>query len=123
MPPPLAAVTDVTLAPDSSSGLPAKVVVGEVNEGATVARAPATLPMVIDSVAPLLTVSLYEVRLGEADISVTTAPEEVAVTPSGRYVFCTNVGSNFISQIDARTNTLIRNITVGTVMGGLAFGK
>jgi YVTN family beta-propeller protein len=56
-------------------------------------------------------------------IPVGVSPQEVAVSPSGRYVFCTNVGSNFISQIDARTNTLIRNITVGTVMGGLAFGK
>lgn len=56
-------------------------------------------------------------------IPVGVSPQEVNVSPSGRYVFCTNEGSNFITQIDARTNTVIRNITVGTSMGGLAFGK
>jgi YVTN family beta-propeller protein len=56
-------------------------------------------------------------------IPVGVSPQEVTVSPSGRYVFCTNYDSNFLSQIDARTNKLIRTITVGTSMGGLAFGK
>ena len=57
------------------------------------------------------------------NIPVGVSPREVTVTPSGRYVFCTNYGSNFLTQIDARTNKMIRTITVGTSMGGLAFGK
>jgi YVTN family beta-propeller protein len=38
----------------------------------------------------------------------------VAVTPSGRHVFVTNVQSNSISQINTTTNMVIRTITLPT---------
>jgi YVTN family beta-propeller protein len=56
-------------------------------------------------------------------ISTGNAPRSVAVTPTGRHVFVTNRGSDYISQIDARTNKLIRNIQVGSGMEGLQFVK
>jgi YVTN family beta-propeller protein len=79
-----------------------------------------------------------EAELGSAngylrviDVSSTTAiaripvgnlPHVVKVTPSGHYVFVTNLGSNSISQINPNTNTVIRTIPVpGQHPLGLAF--
>ena len=56
-------------------------------------------------------------------IALGNSPRTVAVTPTGRPVFATNRGSDFISQIDARTNKLIRNIQVGPAMEGIQFVK
>ena len=56
-------------------------------------------------------------------IALGNSPRTVAVTPTGRHVFVTNRGSDFISQIDARTNKLIRNIQVGRAMEGIQFVK
>jgi YVTN family beta-propeller protein len=43
-------------------------------------------------------------------ITVGDDPHVVAVTPTGRHVFVTNVGSNSISQIDTATNTVLRTL-------------
>jgi YVTN family beta-propeller protein len=57
-----------------------------------------------------------------ARIQVGGLPHVVKVTPSGHYVFVTNVASNSISEINANTNTLIRTIPVpGQHPLGLAF--
>ena len=56
-------------------------------------------------------------------VPVGATPQDVVVSPSGRHVFTNNTGGNSISQIDTHTNTLIRNITVGTQPGLPAFGK
>ena len=57
-----------------------------------------------------------------ARIPVGNLPHVVKVTPSGHYVFVTNVGSNSISQINPNTNTVIRTIPVpGQHPLGLAF--
>ena len=57
-----------------------------------------------------------------ARIPVGNLPHVVKVTPSGHYVFVTNLGSNSISQINPDTNTVIRTIPVpGQHPLGLAF--
>ena len=57
-----------------------------------------------------------------ARIPVGNLPHVVKVTPSGHYVFVTNLGSNSISQINPNTNTVIRTIPVpGQHPLGLAF--
>jgi YVTN family beta-propeller protein len=57
-----------------------------------------------------------------ARIQVGGLPHVVKVTPSGHYVFVTNVASNSISEINAITNTLIRTIPVpGQHPLGIAF--
>ena len=57
-----------------------------------------------------------------ARIPVGNLPHVVSVTPSGHYVFVTNLGSNSISQINPNTNTVIRTIPVpGQHPQGLAF--
>lgn len=59
-----------------------------------------------------------------ARIPVGGLPHVVKVTPSGHYVFVTNVASNSISQINPNTNTVIRTIPVpGRHPLGLAFVK
>ncbi len=40
-------------------------------------------------------------------------PKAVVVSPTGRHVFVAISGADYVTQIDARTNTVIRNITVG----------
>jgi YVTN family beta-propeller protein len=58
-----------------------------------------------------------------ASIPVGNLPHAVAVSPSGHDVFVTNALSNFISQINPNTNTVVRNINikVGQHPLGLAF--
>jgi YVTN family beta-propeller protein len=57
-----------------------------------------------------------------ARITVGGLPHVVKVTPSGHYVFVTNVASNSISEINPNTNTVIRTIPVpGQHPLGLAF--
>ncbi len=48
-----------------------------------------------------------------ATVPVGDRPRWVRVSNSGRHVFVVNHNSNFVSQVDARTNKLIRNIVVG----------
>ncbi|MGD0438952.1 MAG: beta-propeller fold lactonase family protein, partial [Bryobacteraceae bacterium] len=45
-----------------------------------------------------------------AQITVGDDPHVVAVTPTGKHVFVTNMGSNSISQIDTATNTVLRTL-------------
>jgi YVTN family beta-propeller protein len=45
-----------------------------------------------------------------AAIPVGDLPHRVAVTPTGRHVFVTNLGSNSISQINTDSNTVVRTI-------------
>jgi YVTN family beta-propeller protein len=57
-----------------------------------------------------------------ARIPVGNLPHVVKVTPSGHYVFVTNLGSNSISEINPNTNAVIRTIPVpGQHPLGLAF--
>ena len=48
-----------------------------------------------------------------ATVGVGDRPRWVRVSNTGRHVFVVNHNSNFVSQVDARTNKLIRNIVVG----------
>jgi YVTN family beta-propeller protein len=57
-----------------------------------------------------------------ARIPVGSLPHVVKVTPSGHYVFVTNIGSNSISEISPITNTVIQTISLpGQHPLGLAF--
>lgn len=57
-------------------------------------------------------------------IQVGNLPHSVKVTPTGHYVFVTNLGSNNVSEINALRDKLIRNIPVtGKHPQGLAFVK
>jgi YVTN family beta-propeller protein len=56
-------------------------------------------------------------------IPVGDGPRTVQVDPGGRFAFVTNRNSNFISQIDVRTNKLVRNIVVGPGAEGIAFTR
>lgn len=56
-----------------------------------------------------------------ATVGVGNRPRFVRVSNSGRHVFVTNHDSDFISQVDARTNKLIRNIPVGPQAEGIRF--
>jgi YVTN family beta-propeller protein len=59
-----------------------------------------------------------------ARIPVGVMPHVVKVTPSGHYIFVTNLGSNSISEINTLTNTVIHTIPVpGQHPLGLAFIK
>lgn len=57
-----------------------------------------------------------------ATIPVGPFPRDVAVSPRGRHVFVTHPDANYLTQIDTRTNTVVRTITVGFQAGGLVFG-
>jgi len=48
-----------------------------------------------------------------ATILVGSFPKAIRVSPSGRHVFVAISGADYVTQIDALTNTAIRNITVG----------
>jgi len=48
------------------------------------------------------------------NINVGTAPEGVAITPDGAYVYVCNFTSNTVSVISTSTNTVIKTIGVGT---------
>ncbi len=55
-------------------------------------------------------------------ITVGNTPRNIRVTPSGRHIFVTNYDSNFITQIDAYTNQVIRSIPIGdTGASGIKF--
>jgi YVTN family beta-propeller protein len=56
-----------------------------------------------------------------ATVPLGTSPGDIAVSPSGRFVFVTNTQICFITQIDVRTNTVVRNITVGQRPLGIRF--
>ena len=58
-----------------------------------------------------------------ATIPVGDGPRNVAVSQTGRHVFVVNHRSNFVSQIDARTNKLVRNIVVGKDPAGIRFAR
>jgi YVTN family beta-propeller protein len=45
--------------------------------------------------------------------TIPTGPSPQHVVSSGRFVFVDNTGANYITQIDALTNTVVRNITTG----------
>ena len=76
VPPPLTAVSDAVLAPEANVGFALKVA-----DGLIAATAPTMLPIAMLSVAPLFADWEYKVALTDEDVSVTTAPDEVAVTP------------------------------------------
>jgi len=54
-----------------------------------------------------------------ATVPVGDQPRFVKVSNTGRHVFVVNHNSNFISQVDARTNKVIRNIVVGLNAEGI----
>ena len=54
-----------------------------------------------------------------AAVTLGNHPNDVKVTPDGSFVFVTNFQSNFVSQVETRTNTLVRNIPVGYPNWGL----
>jgi YVTN family beta-propeller protein len=58
-----------------------------------------------------------------ATVGVGDRPRWVRVSNTGRHVFVVNHNSNFVSQVDARTNKLIRNIVVGPQAESFRFVK
>jgi len=47
-------------------------------------------------------------------------PSGVAVTPNGRFVYVTNIGSSSVSVISTATNTVTANVSVGSQPGDVA---
>lgn len=58
-----------------------------------------------------------------ATVGVGDRPRFLHVSNTGRHVFVVNHNSNFVSQVDARTNKLIRNIVVGPGAEAIRFVK
>ncbi len=53
------------------------------------------------------------------NITVTSNPFGIAVTPSGHYVYVTSHGNAFISVIDTNLNKVISNLSIGTNQFGV----
>ena len=49
------------------------------------------------------------------------APEDLALSPSGRHLFVTNYGGDTITQIDTATNRKVRDIQVGAAPLSIVF--
>ena len=56
-------------------------------------------------------------------IPVGDNPLRVAFTPDGRRAYVTNRGSNTVSVIDTKTNTVVDTIEVGMAPGGVAITR
>lgn len=54
------------------------------------------------------------------NITVSSNPIGVALTPDGRYAYVTNHGNSLVSVVDTDTNRVINNVSVGTNPVGVA---
>jgi YVTN family beta-propeller protein len=52
-------------------------------------------------------------------VTVGFQPVDVNITPGGRWIFVTHTGSDYVAVVDADTNTVVDQITVGR--GALGF--
>ncbi len=69
------------------------------------------------------TVSVIDTKTYQLLATIQTGPSPQHIVSSGRFVFVDNTGANYVTQIDALTNTVVRNITTGDSPAWIVFAN